>query len=219
MVYTRLLFNNIKEFTPNFFKTIPYSQTVKPVLGRKAQVAWKMTKDPKTIRATLFFKRYVINNSVNYQIFLFLLTFGITSVFFYPSLWAYQANNRHRQLDAAIAKEKAYQHKKALEDEEEGEDEEGEEGEAEEGEETEEKEAKEEGEETEEKGAKEDGEETEEKGAKEDTDETESKDNKEDSEEGQDVEKEETSQDKKEGDDNDGEAENEKKGGDEDEEE
>ena len=33
MVYTRILYNNIKEYTPNFIKTIPYAQTVKPVLG------------------------------------------------------------------------------------------------------------------------------------------------------------------------------------------
>ena len=131
MVYTRILFNNIKESTPNFFKTIPYSQTVKPVLGRKPQVGWKMIKDPLTIRAMLAFKRYVINNSVNYQIFLFFVTFSVTSAFFYPALWMYQSNNRHRQLDVAIAKEKEYQRKKALEEEEEGEEEEGEGEEAE----------------------------------------------------------------------------------------
>ena len=34
MVYTRLLFNNIKEYTPNFIKTIPYAQITKPVFGR-----------------------------------------------------------------------------------------------------------------------------------------------------------------------------------------
>lgn len=34
MVYGRILYNSIKEYTPKFFPTIPYSQTVKPVFGR-----------------------------------------------------------------------------------------------------------------------------------------------------------------------------------------
>ncbi len=33
MVYGRILYNNIKEYTPKWFPTIPYSQTVKPVFG------------------------------------------------------------------------------------------------------------------------------------------------------------------------------------------
>lgn len=33
MVYGRILYNNIKEYTPKWFGTIPYSQTVKPVFG------------------------------------------------------------------------------------------------------------------------------------------------------------------------------------------
>lgn len=33
MVYGRILYNNIKEYTPKWFPTIPYSQTTKPVFG------------------------------------------------------------------------------------------------------------------------------------------------------------------------------------------
>lgn len=33
MVYGRILYNNIREYTPKSFPTIPYSQTVKPVFG------------------------------------------------------------------------------------------------------------------------------------------------------------------------------------------
>ncbi len=33
MVYGRILYNNIKEYTPKNFPTIPYSQTVKPLFG------------------------------------------------------------------------------------------------------------------------------------------------------------------------------------------
>lgn len=34
MVYGRLLFNNIKEYTPKWFKTIPYAQTTKPTFSK-----------------------------------------------------------------------------------------------------------------------------------------------------------------------------------------
>lgn len=33
MVYGKILFNNIKEYTPSFIKTVPYSQTFKPSFG------------------------------------------------------------------------------------------------------------------------------------------------------------------------------------------
>lgn len=33
MVYGKILYNNIKEYTPKWFATIPYSQTVKPTFG------------------------------------------------------------------------------------------------------------------------------------------------------------------------------------------
>jgi len=34
MVYTRILYNNIKEFTPSWFPTVPYSRVIKPVLKK-----------------------------------------------------------------------------------------------------------------------------------------------------------------------------------------
>ena len=33
MVYGRILYNSIKEYTPKWYPTIPYSQTTKPVFG------------------------------------------------------------------------------------------------------------------------------------------------------------------------------------------
>ena len=33
MVYGKILFNNIKEYTPKWYPTIPYSQTVRPTFG------------------------------------------------------------------------------------------------------------------------------------------------------------------------------------------
>lgn len=47
MVYGRILYNNIKEYTPKWFPTIPYSQTTKPVFGN-----FKLTQvvSPKSCR-------------------------------------------------------------------------------------------------------------------------------------------------------------------------
>lgn len=117
MVYTRILFNNIKEFTPNFIKTVPYAQTAKPVLGRKPQVGWRAFKDPSTHKLMRLFKKHILEDSANYQLFFFFVVFGVTSLVFYPSLWAYRTNNVHRSLDVAIAKEKEYKKKKAEEEE------------------------------------------------------------------------------------------------------
>jgi len=117
MVYTRILFNNLKEYTPSFMKTISYNKTVKPILGRKKPVGWKVFQDPKYKSMMNFIHRNVMCNSLNYQIFFFVVTYSITSFFFYPSLWLYQSNNRHRQLDEAIKKENEYKRLKALEEE------------------------------------------------------------------------------------------------------
>ena len=34
MVYGRILYNSIREYTPRFFPTVPFSQTAKPVFGK-----------------------------------------------------------------------------------------------------------------------------------------------------------------------------------------
>lgn len=47
-----------------------------------------------------------------YQFFIFGLTFGLWATFYYPTLYVYQANNKHRTYEAAITKERA--HKKKL---------------------------------------------------------------------------------------------------------
>ena len=35
MVYGKIIFNNIKEYTPSFIKTIPYKNVKKPELSKK----------------------------------------------------------------------------------------------------------------------------------------------------------------------------------------
>jgi len=54
-----------------------------------------------------------------YQIFIFGLSFGLWATFYYPMLWIYQANNKHRTFQAAIAKEKAF--KRAMREKEQAE--------------------------------------------------------------------------------------------------
>jgi len=46
-----------------------------------------------------------------YQLFMFGLCFGLWSSIFFPCLWLYQFNNRHRTYDAAMLKERAYKRK------------------------------------------------------------------------------------------------------------
>lgn len=116
MVYTRVLFNNIKEYTPSFIKTVPYAQSAKKVLERKPLVAFAHAKKKANIKFYKFVFTYIMNCEVNYQIFLFGLTFVMSSVFFYPALFYYQHSNKHRQLDHALKIENDY--KKSQEDEE-----------------------------------------------------------------------------------------------------
>ena len=125
MVYYRIIFNSVREYTPDFIKTVPYSQCVKPALGRKAPVVWKAFKDPQTIRMMRFFKRTVFENRVVYHIFFFFVVMAFTKLMWMPMLWIYQTNNRHRQLDVVLKKEAEYKARmEAEEEDDEDEDEE-----------------------------------------------------------------------------------------------
>ena len=39
MVYGKIFFNNIKEYTPTWFRTIPYQQTQKQTIGKQPSLA------------------------------------------------------------------------------------------------------------------------------------------------------------------------------------
>ncbi len=71
MVYGRLMFNNIKEYTPSFIKTIPYNQIAKPVFGKQKQVQSKLMADPKIKRLLKFIQKNVQKNPFTWQIFIF----------------------------------------------------------------------------------------------------------------------------------------------------
>mmetsp|Transcript_64503 Transcript_64503/g.74985 ORF Transcript_64503/g.74985 Transcript_64503/m.74985 type:complete len:117 (-) Transcript_64503:194-544(-) len=108
MVYTRILYNNIKEYTPNFMKTIPYAQTVKPVLGKRPQIVSKFNADPKVKAFWQWFGHNVRKQPVVWQSFILGCTFLYTSVCYWPWLKIYQSHNKKRSLDYAIAKEKEF---------------------------------------------------------------------------------------------------------------
>lgn len=46
MVVTKLLFNNIKEFTPKCVKTLPYSMSVPPTFSNRPNKAWLLWRTP-----------------------------------------------------------------------------------------------------------------------------------------------------------------------------
>ncbi len=121
-MYTKILFNNIKEFTPKFIKTIPFAKTVAPKFYRGVNRAWPLNQTPSMIKRYKFIYRNFYG-SLSGQLFLyFVFAYGITQVVWQPYLYLFKRNNDHRQMSAAIEKENAYW--KKLEEEEEDEDDE-----------------------------------------------------------------------------------------------
>jgi hypothetical protein len=54
----------------------------------------------------------LFNSSWLYQVLVFGLAFGFWAAIYFPTLYVYRSNNKHRTYEAAIAKERA--HKKKL---------------------------------------------------------------------------------------------------------
>eukprot|EP01017_Pseudomicrothorax_dubius_P000589 TRINITY_DN0_c219_g1_i2.p1 TRINITY_DN0_c219_g1~~TRINITY_DN0_c219_g1_i2.p1 ORF type:complete len:123 (+),score=39.84 TRINITY_DN0_c219_g1_i2:44-412(+) len=117
MVYTKILFNNIKEYTPSFIRTIPYSQITKTTLGRKPQIVSKFNADPKVKRFWRFFQRHIQKNPTLFQVYIFLNSFVIFHLCYDSWLFLYRLNNQHRSLDAAIATEKEFKRKQREQEE------------------------------------------------------------------------------------------------------
>ena len=120
-MYGRILYNNIKEYTPKWFPTIPYSQTVKPTFSnfllieaRGPQMVSAFNAAPATKKTWRFFAATVQANSWAYQILIFGIAFFLFHSFYDPFLYFYIANNKHRTYEAAMVKERA--HKKKLKD-------------------------------------------------------------------------------------------------------
>lgn len=112
MVYGKILFNNIKEYTPKWYATIPYSQTIKPVfgnsvrlcIGRKPQVVWSFNSSPA---GKTFWKNFAFvfqRHSFMWQILLVGIAFVTLHICRDPFLMLYEANNVNRTYKAAITK-------------------------------------------------------------------------------------------------------------------
>ncbi len=108
MVYTKLLFNNIKEYTPKFMKTIPFNRTVKPQFYRGINPAFRFNQTPSVIRMYKLINRVFYSTLVGQVLLHFIVSSGIIMIFWQPVLSVYQSNNAHRQLDYALKKEKEY---------------------------------------------------------------------------------------------------------------
>ena len=128
MAYGKLLFNNFKEYTPHYMKTVPYARTVKPVLGRGRHVAYALNKTKSMMAFYRMIDKTFMSTPVGWNVLLFGMTYALTALFFYPTIAAYRMNNKHRGLDAAIERERVYMAKKALEEEEDEDDDDEEEG-------------------------------------------------------------------------------------------
>lgn len=102
MTITKLLFNNLKEFTPKCFKTIPTKMTVAPYFNRGTYQAWKVNKTPSVVAMWRFFHRTFYFHMHTQFILYFIAMFAITEAFWQPWLKLYRANNKYRQLDYAI---------------------------------------------------------------------------------------------------------------------
>jgi hypothetical protein len=107
MVYGRILYNNIKEYTPKWFKTIPYSQTTKPTFGkrlhnavRQAQVVSNMNSKPAVKKFWLFVGQNVQRSPWMWQTLIFLFAYAWFHVVYDPFLWVYRQNNKHVSTSA-----------------------------------------------------------------------------------------------------------------------
>merc|ERR1712170_146907 len=122
MVYGRILFNNIREYTPLWFQTIPYARTHQRPLVQQAYRGPAFL--PKNRRALQFFARHIQKNTAAYSLWIFFMAFTMTDLYWEPLLFLYKSNNSHRGLDHAYAIEKAYKASRPSEDDEEEEEEE-----------------------------------------------------------------------------------------------
>lgn len=123
MVFTKLLFNNLKEYTPKFIKTIPYNKTVKPQFYKGLNPAFRFNQTRSVINIYKFINRFFYGSLAGQTLLMFIVSSGFTLIFWRPVLYVYQSTNSHRQLSVALKKEKEYiRQQELLEEAEEDED-------------------------------------------------------------------------------------------------
>merc|ERR1712150_101535 len=108
MGYGKILFNNIKEYTPTWFRTIPYARTTKPSLVRQPYRGSAWMNSPMYKANIRLWREWVQKNPTINSMFIFGVAFFVVHVYWASFLKIYQMNNAHRQLDVAIEREKAY---------------------------------------------------------------------------------------------------------------
>lgn len=122
MVFNRILYNTIKEYTPLWIKTVPTKNAWKANFNPAFHEARRQSYSKGTAAFLTFFRRYVAKIPAAYQTFLFAVTFGLTYCYFTPWLWIYQSNNKHRAAELVWTKVDAIKKKrKEQEDAEEAE--------------------------------------------------------------------------------------------------
>lgn len=117
MVFNRILYNNIKEYTPLWVKTVPSKNAWKPNFSPAYQEARKSSYSKGGAAFLSFFRRYVAKIPAAYQTFLFAVSFGLSYGYFLPLLWVYQSNNRHRAAPLLWAKVDAIKKKRKEQEE------------------------------------------------------------------------------------------------------
>ncbi|KAM3134203.1 hypothetical protein pb186bvf_013721 [Paramecium bursaria] len=117
MVYSRLIKNTVKEYTPTWFKTLPYQQSTKPTFQRSPQIVSNFNSKVSTKAFWRFVQRNIQAYPWVWQLLIFANGFIVFSLCYYPWVWAYQFNNKRRSLDYALEQEKQYKASKPQEEE------------------------------------------------------------------------------------------------------
>lgn len=104
MVFNRILFNNIREYTPLWIKTVPTKYAFKANTSQAFLESKRQSYSKSSASFLRFFRKYVAKVPVAYQCFMFFCAFVTTYGYFMPWLWIYQSNNKHRAAGPMWAK-------------------------------------------------------------------------------------------------------------------
>jgi hypothetical protein len=102
--FNRILFNNIKEYTPLWIKTVPTKYAFKPNTSQAFLEGKRQSYSKGTAAFLRLFRKYVAKIPVAFQCFMFFTSFSLTYAYFLPWLWWYQARNQHRRAELVWAK-------------------------------------------------------------------------------------------------------------------
>lgn len=104
MVFNRILFNNIREYTPLWIKTVPTKYSFKANTSQAFLNSKRQSYSSGSASFLRIFRKYVAKVPVSYQCFIFFCAFVSTYGYFTPLLWLYQSNNKHRAAEPMWAR-------------------------------------------------------------------------------------------------------------------